>query len=154
MQIPENLQHTTSYTIVQMIVNGKWNLPEELKIANQEVVGHVMHTEIGNEDKDMVIWMGSLDRKLTIKTTFDFYREKSTETIWFKKLWRNFLPLKISLLAWRICIKYMPTSIGLARRGLLIRKVCLNCIQSRRKMRIISSCNVRMQEGHGYGFHS
>lgn len=78
--------------VSQMLENGCWNLPESIIQLHPQLAEEIMEVEIGTEEKDTVVWMGSADGIITMKKAFDHYIEKGTTIAWQKKLWRCFLP--------------------------------------------------------------
>lgn len=104
-------------------------MPIQLTENMPNLAMEIRAVEFDSEQEDTIIWSGSRNGELTMKTAYEYYREKCPMIQWEKNIWRAFLPPKISLLVWKILRRRIATSDRLRRRGMHTGGVCLRCIQ-------------------------
>lgn len=88
----------------------------------------IREMEINTEPDDIIIWRGSSNGDLSLKSEYEYYSDKGVAVQWEKQIWRTFLPSKISFLVWRILRRRISTSERLNRRGMQTGGVCLSSI--------------------------
>lgn len=128
MAIPESMRYTQQFKVKDLMVDGAWNLPQQMIENYPDVVQRIHEIDIADELRDRIIWTGSANGRLTMKQAYEAYRDKGINVQWETKLWRTFIPPKISMLSWKIIRKKIATAERLRRRGAPTGRVCLRCV--------------------------
>lgn len=111
-----------------MIEDGKWIFPENFKSLYPVVMAEVEEVLLSDHCSDEIIWEGATDGIIIVKTAYDIYRDKLVSLRWKKKLWNQFIPPKLSVLAWKITSNRLLTGDVLCKKGIIPASVCIGCI--------------------------
>lgn len=131
MSIPDALLFTRNFSVKQHISNGAWNIPSEIQTLSPVLTTEIMEVCISDLNCDELVWDGDVNGKMTMKLAYNFYRDRSVQQTWKRKLWNSFVSLKISIFVWKICNNRLLTGDVLFRRGLLPSSYCVGCIVGR-----------------------
>lgn len=126
--IPTYRNHTKDYSVGDFQQDGRCNLTDQFIADFPVAATEILNVQISDEDEDAIFWEGAANGIIIVKESYNFYRHKNTEVLWKKKLWNDFTPPRISILAWKITQNRLPTADALYRRSILPSSVCINCI--------------------------
>lgn len=125
MSIPDEIKFSEQYTVAQIIHDGAWSIPTSLKLLFPVVVNEIIEVQISRTEDDELEWDGSTNGEITVKVAYDFYREKAPIIQWRKRLWRTFIPPRISMFAWKVVSNRLAIGSVLYSLGVI---PCLLCI--------------------------
>lgn len=96
--IPAELWYTRNMLVGDFIVDGMLNFLQPLLLLFQNNNIRLEDVTVpGDDAQDELIWEGSATGKLTVRSTYEQYREKNTIIQLYGKLWKPFIPPKISI---------------------------------------------------------
>lgn len=87
-----------------------------------------MEVPITDSEEDEMVWQGSANGVMYIKDAHEFYRVKETHVDWFKRLWIQVIPPKLSIFAWRVANNRIPLGDNLHRWNIVPAPICVQCI--------------------------
>lgn len=128
LDIPKALQYTKNFTVGDIIQDGTWFIPQQLRKQYGEICHKILQVQIVDQDDDELIWMGSTNGKISIKITYKSYRQKGIKSVWMKKIWNSYIPPKFSFFAWRLLHKRISTATNLHQWKVMPSSVCVACI--------------------------
>lgn len=73
IQIPEQLKYIKNFTVAQIIHDGGWHIPENLKNLFLVVAEKIMEVQILDNDADELVWDGSANGQITVKAAYGCY---------------------------------------------------------------------------------
>lgn len=126
--MPVLLQYTEEFTISAIIKDDLWSVPPGLMEEHSDIWQQIIEVPIAEHDEEELVWQGSSNGEITVKSAYEFYRENAVKNIWFRKIWVAFIPLKFSLFGWRILHGRVSTTHNLFRRKTIPAAVCISCI--------------------------
>ncbi|XP_057803497.1 uncharacterized protein LOC131018806 [Salvia miltiorrhiza] len=89
------------------------------------VVCDILLLPIG--DSDTRFWKPSLQGKVTAALAFSHHRHKFPKVSWGTWIWEPFIPVRRSLVCWRLLHDRMPTYDRLIRHGMIMPNWCPIC---------------------------
>lgn len=103
LNIPASLHKSLTASVVDVIENGKWIIPEEL-LAKLSLVGVNLHqiTVPSCTNKDQLVWKESNSGILTLKDAFNHFNPPKPQFDWGKIIWNSLIPPLKSFVAWRL----------------------------------------------------
>lgn len=122
------LRFSKDFTVAKIINDGNWFIPQHLFDPYANIYEIINSIQIADQDDNKMIWCGQLNDEFSVKSAYEYYREKAVKVMWRKKLWTRFIPPKFSVLCKRITQGRMSTAANLHRRNVLPAPVCVNCI--------------------------
>jgi len=113
--------HTLINTKVSSFwVNGIWNVMELGNIIPHEVLIQILSILLQLDADDNILFNISFNGRFKLNLVWDIFREKQVESMVFKNLWSNCIPVSYYILAWR-CIKgFLPMDNRLWNKGFLL----------------------------------
>jgi hypothetical protein len=99
LNIPEAISSHLSSTVSDYIVNGEWNLPDELTHmfpSLRQLVQQAIIPLVPKEDE--LIWKHSANGFLDLKHAYVFKRNNIEEMNWSKLIWNKDIPPSKSLM--------------------------------------------------------
>ncbi|KAL6210110.1 hypothetical protein ACLB2K_021048 [Fragaria x ananassa] len=117
-----------SSTVAAFISDQNWVLSARLRQAFPDLVKDIMLVPLPTEStNDTLIWEHSSDGVLSFSSAYDQLRPNFSSPPWAFTVWRNFIPPRFSLLAWRLFHHKVPTDDQLQKRGIPMVSVCQLC---------------------------
>ncbi|KAI0519264.1 hypothetical protein KFK09_006706 [Dendrobium nobile] len=120
--------HTLINTKVSsLLVNGNWNIIELGNLVPLELFNQIISIPLQLNAKDCIIFNISTNGQFKLNLVWDNFRVKQAESMVFKALWDNSIPVSYSILAWR-CIKgFLPVDNRLWNKGFCLPSKCQCC---------------------------
>ncbi|KAF3653375.1 putative phospholipid hydroperoxide glutathione peroxidase [Capsicum annuum] len=109
------------YQYVQdLVLSGKWN--EELlkNLFSKDMMAHILHKVRPPEwssVKDKAIWIFDPREKFTIKSAWQYVRQRKMTNDFYKQLWIKGLPFKIVFFLWKMWKEKIPVDDTIRRWG-------------------------------------
>ncbi|KAL6206588.1 hypothetical protein ACLB2K_023836 [Fragaria x ananassa] len=117
-----------SSTVAAFISDQNWVLSARFCQAFPDLVKDIMLVPLPTEStNDTLIWEHSSDGVLSFSSAYDQLRPNFSSPPWAFTVWRNFIPPRFSLLAWRLFHHKVPTDDQLQKRGIPMVSVCQLC---------------------------
>ncbi|KAL6139472.1 hypothetical protein ACLB2K_057776 [Fragaria x ananassa] len=107
-----------SSTVAAFISDQNWVLSARFRQAFPDLVKDIMLVPLPTEStNDTLIWEHSSYGVLSFSSAYDQLRPNFSSPPWAFTMWRNFIPSRFSLLAWRLFHHKVPTDDQLQKRG-------------------------------------
>jgi len=117
-----------SGTVLDVIVDGRWNFPDcLLPRMNYLLVSVVMPV---SPLPDTLVWPHSPDGKLSAKQAMLFLKPVAPLLPWADMIWRSCIPPFHSFIFWRLYLGKMPTDENLRAWGCVVVFVCSFCLKT------------------------
>ncbi|KAL6190669.1 hypothetical protein ACLB2K_037063 [Fragaria x ananassa] len=116
--------------VADYISNGAWNFPTILQLHFPGVCDFVKQNvsiSLSDHEDDQFIWTPSASGVLSARDAYNFLRPKFAVVSWGKLLWKNFIPPRMSLLAWKILKGHVLSEEFLQKRGISMASRCSLC---------------------------
>ncbi|KAL6187555.1 hypothetical protein ACLB2K_038953 [Fragaria x ananassa] len=116
--------------VADYISNGAWNFPTILQLHFPGVCDFVKQNvsiSLSDHEDDQFIWTLSASGVLSARDAYNFLRPKFAVVSWGKVLWKNFIPPRMSLLAWKILKGRVLSEEFLQKRGISMASRCSLC---------------------------
>jgi len=125
----DSIHHANfSGTVLDVIVDGRWNFPDcLLPRVNYLLVSVVM---LVSPLPDTLVWPHSPDGKLSAKQAMLFLKPVAPLLPWADMIWRSCIPPFHSFIFWRLYLGKMPTDENLRARGCVVVFVCSFCLKT------------------------
>lgn len=128
LEIPVELLFTKNYRVSPIIQNGEWVIPESLSRLYLIISAEILEVQISESNDNELIWEGSPNGDISVKSAYEFCREKEQSVKWLQQLWKKFIPPKLSIFAWKILCNRVTTGSWLCSKGIILSPVCIGCI--------------------------
>jgi ribonuclease HI len=128
LQIDPDLSTCFTGLVVDVIQDGRWNLPGSLV----PLVSHLLDSVVLSSAPlpDMLAWQHSTDGTLTAKQAKVFMTPAAPVLVWPSLIWRPCIPPSHAFIYWRCFHGKMPTDDNLKTRGCVMASVCNFCMNS------------------------
>ncbi|KAF1864426.1 hypothetical protein Lal_00021848 [Lupinus albus] len=126
MSILASLHSSLVARVSDFVWNSTWTIPKVFAEAFPDVVQDIVQVNICRM-QDKLIWQGTTNGTLSLKSTFICLRPAIEERTWCKKIWSDFIPPSKSFTTWRLFHQKMPTDENLQLRGCQLASMCSNC---------------------------
>ncbi|XP_055814563.1 uncharacterized protein LOC129884258 [Solanum dulcamara] len=131
---PGNTYDASIQNVNEMIVQGRWNREKLREVLAKDIVDHIIdNITIPKEERDFdrPWWILDTSGEFTIKSTWDFIRQRGPKLDIYRFMWIKGMPFKISFFMWR-CWKYkIPTDDVLKKMNFILVSKCWCCINPR-----------------------
>ncbi|XP_057803363.1 uncharacterized protein LOC131018665 [Salvia miltiorrhiza] len=123
--VPFFVRDTLRHTVADYFFDGCWHFTQEFVNAFPQIVCDILLVPIG--DSDTRFWKPSLQGKVTSALAFAHHGQKFPQVSWGSWIWEPFIPVRRSLVCWRLLHDRMPTYDRLIRYGLVTPNWCPIC---------------------------
>lgn len=112
-----------------VIINGGWNLPDELT-SIPGVASRLPSVVLpSSELPDFLSWPLAQDGKLTVKLAYSFLTSHTPCVPWASTIWNSCIPPSHSFICWRLAHDRLPTDDNLSSRGCALVSMCSFCLE-------------------------
>lgn len=96
--------------LVELIDGNEWMIPDFFSHVFLNIVDEIRRVLLPLEpSEDLLVWTESSTGELSFRDAYDFYSGTQPSMTWCKHLCKSFIPLRVSMLAWRLLHDRMPT---------------------------------------------
>lgn len=93
LQVAPHFHDNFDGTVANVILNGRWNIPQELLDVPQ-VVAHIGTVVLPTSNlSNLLVWLHSSDGKLSAKHALSVLRPVATSLPWADIIWTSCIPL-------------------------------------------------------------
>ncbi|XP_057811613.1 uncharacterized protein LOC131025845 [Salvia miltiorrhiza] len=121
--IPPFMAPFCQQSVADYFHNGVWHFTQAFINNFPEVVCDILLLPLG-EEKDVRFWKPSLHGNVTAALAFKNHCSRFPSVSWGTWLWENFIPVRRSLVCWRVLHNRMPTCDRLIRQGMSTPNFC------------------------------
>ncbi|XP_057775017.1 uncharacterized protein LOC130993994 [Salvia miltiorrhiza] len=123
--VPCFLRDNLDHTVADYFFDGIWHFTPEFVNTFPQIVCDILLVPMG--DSDTRFWKPSLEGKVTSALAFAHHGQKFPQVSWGSWIWEPFIPVRRSLVCWRLLHDRMPTYDRLIRNGLVTPNWCPIC---------------------------
>ncbi|XP_026399812.1 uncharacterized protein LOC113295699 [Papaver somniferum] len=127
--VTEYVKEHINLKVSDLILEGKWNLPEELQL----MLTHYTLPEIGVGD-DILIWKGEVKGNFTTASAINLIRNKEQPLQCYKKIWNSFLHPSIASNIWKLIQGVYVDDSVMVKRGFELASRCCICEEEQDNM--------------------
>lgn len=114
--------------ISDVISQGLWCLPDEFYHVFPHLKDSIHQVSLPCEIRsDRLVWTTSRDGMLSLKDSYNSFRNLRDVVPWHGLLWKDFIPPKFSMIVWRVLHGRVPVDDVLRSRGVCIASACFLC---------------------------
>lgn len=125
MEVPLEWMHARIFTVGHFVQNGKLLLLTGLKNNLQQLGVNLEDVIVPADDQeDELIGEPGSNGSLAVREAYERYREKGTALHWQKRVWRRYIPQKISCFVGEIWHDRLPTKENAKARGVIVDGGC------------------------------
>ncbi|XP_057779759.1 uncharacterized protein LOC130998351 [Salvia miltiorrhiza] len=138
--VPHYVQDLLRHSVADYFYDGVWHFTQDFINAFPEIVGDILVLHIG-EDSDTRYWKPSIHGTVTVALAFSNQCHRFPRVSWGSWIWKNYIPVRRSLVCWRILHDHLPTYDRLIRYGMIMPNHCVFCFSSGETMdHVLWSC--------------
>ncbi|XP_057790938.1 uncharacterized protein LOC131008050 [Salvia miltiorrhiza] len=115
-----------SQSIADYFYDGVWHFTQNFINNFPEIVCDILLVPIGEED-DTRYWKPALHGEITAKLASSHHGNRHPSVRWGKWLWEPYIPIRRSIMCWRLIHNRLPTYDRLIRQGLIMPNFCIFC---------------------------
>ncbi|XP_057791251.1 uncharacterized protein LOC131008384 [Salvia miltiorrhiza] len=123
--VPFYMENSLNQTVADYFFDGVWHFTQEFVNSYPLVICDILLLPIGNSDTR--VWKPSLQGKVSAALAFSHHAHKFPKVSWGTWIWEPFIPIRRSLVCWRLLHGRMPTYDRLIKQGLVMPNWCSFC---------------------------
>ncbi|XP_026398577.1 uncharacterized protein LOC113294395 [Papaver somniferum] len=142
--LTEYVKNHINLKVSDLILEGKWNVPEELK----PIIAHYTLPEIG-VGEDILVWKEDIKGNFTTSSAINSIRNKEQPLQCYKKIWNSFLHPSIASNIWKILQGVYVDDSVMIERGFELASRCCICEEEQDNMQhFLLECKFSKQIWH------
>ncbi|XP_057795996.1 uncharacterized protein LOC131012095 [Salvia miltiorrhiza] len=139
-KVPLYVLDLLEHSVADYFYDGVWHFTQDFINAFPEIVGDILVLPIG-EGSDTRYWKPSLHGTVTAALAFANHCHRFPRVCWGSWIWKPYIPVKRSLVCWRVLHDRLPTYDRLIRYGMIMPNHCVFCFSSGETMdHVLWSC--------------
>ncbi|XP_057775044.1 uncharacterized protein LOC130994024 [Salvia miltiorrhiza] len=123
--VPFFMRDSLTQTVADYFFEGVWHFTQTFVNSFPQIVCDILLLPIGG--KDARFWKPSLQGKVSSVLAFAHHGHKFPRVSWGSWIWEPFIPVRRSLVCWRLLHDRMPNYDRLIRHGLVAPNWCPIC---------------------------
>ena len=109
-------------------LSNSWDVEFLSTLVGQDNVENIVEALAGcKEGSDVLIWMKDDNGNFSTKSAWDYIRVQGSSMEWHPWVWHKLLPLKVSVLMWKVWFMALSVDDRLRRIGIQIVSRCDCC---------------------------
>ncbi|XP_057803087.1 uncharacterized protein LOC131018376 [Salvia miltiorrhiza] len=125
--IPAFLWGLLQQPISDYFFDGKWHFSENFVDNFPEIVCDILLIHLG-DGHDERFWKASLRGDVTSSLAFANISHRYPKVVWGKWIWDPAVPIRRSIVCWRLIHERLPTIDCMIRQGLIVPNACPICL--------------------------
>ncbi|XP_060202679.1 uncharacterized protein LOC132631096 [Lycium barbarum] len=122
------IERSAKLPINSFFTNNCWNMTKLLTFFPLQVAQDIAQVDISDlEEPNFPVWQPTEDGSFSNKSAWHLIRTRGPKNSFYKNLWHNRIPFKVSFLNWRIFKKKVPFDDTISRFGTNRRSMCICC---------------------------
>ncbi|XP_057774812.1 uncharacterized protein LOC130993791 [Salvia miltiorrhiza] len=126
LAVPSFMHCYLTQSVADYFFDGVWHFTADFIESFPDIVYDILILPVGN-DTDTRFWKHSLRGEVSAALAFAAHSHRFPSVSWGKWLWAPFIPVRRSLVCWRIIHRRLPTLDCLIRNGLTAPNWCSLC---------------------------
>ncbi|XP_057790774.1 uncharacterized protein LOC131007877 [Salvia miltiorrhiza] len=126
LKIPHHMHDYLHFSVKDYYYDGLWHFPPSFVNYFPEVVADILLIPM-SEEKDSRYWKHSLKGDVSAALAFSKNCQRYTMVKWGTWIWEPYIPIRRSILCWRILHGRLPTLDTLVRQGMVTPNGCPFC---------------------------
>ncbi|XP_057790991.1 uncharacterized protein LOC131008108 [Salvia miltiorrhiza] len=127
--VPDFLLQTLTCSVADYFYEGIWHFTQNFINVFPEIVCDILLLLVG-EGSDDRFWKSSVHGTVSATAAFSKRCHGFPYVKWGSWIWENFIPVRRSLLCWRLIHNRLPTFDCLIKQGLIMPNFCCFCYRS------------------------
>ncbi|XP_057803038.1 uncharacterized protein LOC131018330 [Salvia miltiorrhiza] len=129
LHIPHYMHDFLNFSVKDYFFDGVWHFSAAFVNRFPEVVVDILRLPM-NGDADVRFWKKSISGEVSANLAFSSRCHRFPEVNWGKWIWEPYIPMRRSILCWRVIHGRLPTMDILIRQGLITPNICHLCLSS------------------------
>ncbi|XP_057790752.1 uncharacterized protein LOC131007855 [Salvia miltiorrhiza] len=139
-RIPHFVTEILGQSVADYFYDGIWHFTQDFVNLYPEIVIDILLLPVG-DDNDTRFWKPSLHGAVTAALAFSNNCHRFPRVSWGSWIWRPYIPVRRSLICWRVLHSRLPTYDRLIRHGMITPNFCTFCFAANETMdHILWSC--------------
>ncbi|XP_057803315.1 uncharacterized protein LOC131018618 [Salvia miltiorrhiza] len=127
--VPVLFLDSLNFTVADYFYDGVWHFTQNFVNNFPEVVCDILLLPIGT-DSDTRFWKNSVHGQVTSALAFANNCHRFPQVTWGTWIWERFIPMRRSMVVWRVLHNRLPTYDSLIRHGLIKPNHCPFCFRN------------------------
>ncbi|XP_057792980.1 uncharacterized protein LOC131009580 [Salvia miltiorrhiza] len=129
LHIPAFMHDFLNFPVNDYFFDGVWHFSAAFVNRFPDVVADILLLPM-NGDDDARFWKHSIKGEVSASLAFSNRCHRFPEVHWGKWIWDSYIPMRRSILCWRVIHGRLPTMDILIRQGLVAPNCCYLCLDS------------------------
>ncbi|XP_057802933.1 uncharacterized protein LOC131018226 [Salvia miltiorrhiza] len=126
LQVPYFMHEFLHQSVADYYFEGVWHFSEDFFVQFPDTVCDILLLPIG-ESEDLRFWKHSVRGDVTAALAYSHACHSFPKVHWGDWIWENYIPVRRSIVCWRIIQNRLPTLDVLIRQGILGPNRCSIC---------------------------
>ncbi|XP_057792998.1 uncharacterized protein LOC131009600 [Salvia miltiorrhiza] len=130
IRIPHYMHDFLNFSVQDYFYDGVWHFSTTFVNRFPEVVADILLLPMTG-DFDRRYWKHSVKGEVSVALAFSSIGHRFPQVTWGKWIWEPFIPIRRSILCWRIIHGRLPTLDALIRQGMIAPNGCPICFRDK-----------------------
>ncbi|XP_057770242.1 uncharacterized protein LOC130990061 [Salvia miltiorrhiza] len=141
LSIPHFMHDYLQFSVQDYYYDGLWHFSASFVNKFPDIVADILLVPMG-EEQDARFWKHSLKGEVSAALAFSSKCHRFPKVKWGKWIWEGYIPVRRSILCWRVLHERLPTMDILIRQGLTAPNGCPICyLEAESISHIMWSCS-------------
>ncbi|XP_057811401.1 uncharacterized protein LOC131025621 [Salvia miltiorrhiza] len=127
LRISHFMHEFLNFAVKDYFFDGKWHFSATFVNTFPDIVADILLVSFGDQ-KDRRFWKHSVKGEVTAALAFSNKCHRFPMVKWGKWIWEPFIPVRRSILCWRVLHGRLPTMDVLRRQGMIAPNGCHFCL--------------------------